>query len=220
MHIALKKSRSTSKKEHFDSQKALKRESAKACRFLMISSQNPTKDELVELLKDSENHEAAALHLLVKEEQWEKLGYKDLKSFFTENFNQHYSTGVRKCQHYEMTFALRSNIWDYNNFKPHSLRPIFELQPSTRYKIISELTDGFDKSKFKNVTSTSVKKKAIELGYLNEPVKTSEHEKIKKQFTEYFIKQNKPITLVNFLQEALTENQLKQLIRKLQQVQR
>lgn len=200
--------------------KRAEKDSKFAFSHINSSRETLTEEQFSGHLKSNLRNEVIILHLLVIDNVWENFGYSSKKAFLEKHIAGHYTTALRNCNHYEMTYGLRANPSDFKNFTANSMSSIFSIEPRKRFEIISQLTDGFDDSKFKNVTSTSVKKKAIELGYLSKPVKTSEHEKIKKQFTEYFIKQNKPITLVNFLQEALTENQLKQLIRKLQQVQR
>lgn len=193
-----------------------KKQLNEAFKILNVSADEISEESIVKILKSNTKHEVAAMHLLVVEEYWQKFKCKDLKAFIQKHYDCHYTTALRKHQHYEIAYSLRLKPVDYVNFTPNSLSALLHLKPAARQRIVSELTDNFSEDKFSNVTSSTVKQKAIELGFLNAPQKKSEQEKLKCQFIEIFIKNGKPSKLVKFLKDNLAEKHFMKLVTSLQ----
>lgn len=185
---------------------------ATACRILKIPCNEVSEESIVKVLKSNTKHDVAAMHLLTVEKFWDKFGYKDLKAFIQTHYDCHYTTVLRKCHHYEITYSLRLNPVDYASFTPNSLSLLRGLKIKARKHIISELTDNYDETKFCDVTSSSVKNKAIELGYIDAPVEKTKLEKMSSQLIAEFVNNGTPKKLATFLNETLTEKKLKKLI--------
>ena len=183
-----------------------------ACQILDIPDNEVSEESVVKALKSNKTHSAATMHLLTVEKLWDKFGYKDLKAFIQKHYNSHYTTVLRKCHHYEITYSLRLKPVDYESFTPNSLSVLRNLDIKARQHIISELTNKYDQTKFRDVTSSSVKKKAIELGYIDAPVEKTKLDKMSSQLITEFVNNGTPKKLATFLKETLTEKKLKQLI--------
>ncbi|MGI5308193.1 hypothetical protein [Rheinheimera sp. WS51] len=189
-----------------------------ACRILNIPDNEVSEESIVKVLKSNTKHDVAAMHLLTVEKFWDKFGYKDLKAFIEMHYDCHYTTVLRKCHHYEITYSLRLNPVDYASFTPNSLSLLRDLKIKARKHIISELTDNYDEKKFCDVTSSSVKKKAIELGYIDAPVEKTKLDKISSQLIAEFVKNGTPKKLATFLKETLKEKKLKKLLTALNSI--
>lgn len=183
-----------------------------ACQILDIPDDEVSEESVVKALKSNTKHDVAAIHLLTIEKFWDKFGYKDLKAFIQKHYKCHYTTVLRKFHHYEITYSLRLNPVDYASFTPNSLSLLRKLDIKARKNIISELTDNYDQTKFRDVTSSSVKKKAIELGYIDAPVEKTKLDKMSSQLITEFVNNGTPKKLATFLKETLTEKKLKQLM--------
>lgn len=194
----------------------LQKQLNEAFKILNLSAEEISEESIVQRLKSNTKQDVAAMHLLVVEKYWQKFNCKDLKAFIQKHYDCHYTTALRKYQHYEITYSLRLKPTDYVNFTPNSLSKLLHLKPAARKRIVSELTDNFSETKFSNVTSSTVKQKAIELGFLDVPEKKSEQEKLTSQFTELFINNGKPSKLVKFLKDNLTEKHFMKLVTSLQ----
>ncbi|QBL08396.1 hypothetical protein E0Z06_02125 [Rheinheimera sp. D18] len=208
-----KSSQKTIKNNPATNPKELKhKQFTEACRILDIPNNEMSEESVVKVLKSNTKHDVAAMHLLTVEKLWDKFGYNDLKAFIQTHYDCHYTTTLRKCHHYEITYSLRFEPVDYKSFTPHSLNLLRDLKIKARRHIISELTDNYDETKFCTVTSSSVKKKAIELGYIDAPVEKTKLDKMSSQLIAEFVNNGTPKKLATFLKETLKEKKLKKLI--------